>query len=116
MIVTPVSRFQFDAFNLPTHLRAPAAPDDELAWYADSTARLLGVIFIDRGNDCWGYALCERQRNGRFRRIALGMDFKHLGRAEIDLVTAMERRLAKDNAEKSFRRYRVDLDAVLAEL
>ena len=95
MSISAISQQQFDALGGLDSCRSQWSRDSETDWYADSSGKLIGVILFDGVNDCWSFIFCERVSRDKFTRRGVGTNFKHVTHAEKDLVTAMERHLAK---------------------
>ena len=67
---------------------------DEQGWFEDETGSFLGVIFRDKVDDDWGYAILARDRCFAVRWIHGQASLQSRERALIELHTQMARYLS----------------------
>ena len=76
---------RFDLFAIGTRLSPTGLIAEELSYWSDLDENIIGVVFRDRVDDDYGWALMVRDRLGRFRGVHLDVSLKSKRRAEIGL-------------------------------
>jgi hypothetical protein len=66
-----LSRERFDLFAIGTRLSPTELVADELSYWSYLDENVTGVVFRDRVDDDFGWALMVRDRLGRFRDVHL---------------------------------------------
>jgi hypothetical protein len=76
---------RFDLFAIGTRLSPTELVADELSYWSDLDENVIGVVFRDRVDDDFGWALMVRDRLGRFRGVHLDVSVTSERRAEAGL-------------------------------
>jgi hypothetical protein len=95
--VRELTQVQFNRLKLHDSCRALWAESQEVEWYANSGATLLGVILFNAETDYWGYVMCARDDDGQFQRLGVGSDFTSLVMARKDLAASIERHVEREH-------------------
>lgn len=80
-----LSRARFDLFAIGTRLSPTELVADELSYWSDLDENVIGVVFRDRVDNDYGWALMVRDRLGRFRGVHLDVSVTSMRRAEAGL-------------------------------
>ena len=80
-----LSRARFDLFAIGTRLSPTELVADELSYWSDLDENVIGVVFRDRVDNDFGWALMVRDRLGRFRGVHLDVSVTSMRRAEAGL-------------------------------
>ena len=90
MAISSISRREFDAFR-PSRGSLVGVAWEEVEWFADEIANVIGVLTHDLTDDDWGYAVLGRDTNGVFRAVENDASIKPQERARARLMVDMER-------------------------
>jgi hypothetical protein len=110
--VTSISRLRFDALAGYTRKPSAAVVGEELAWYAHSSGRFLGVLIRDRTDNDYGGIVLGRDENQCFRCVDLPEfdDQPNVAEARLlDQLEAWSRRPLEDSAQRDKSRRTLDL-------
>ncbi len=80
-----LSRERFDLFAIGTRLSPTQLVAEELSYWSDLDENVIGVVFRDRVDNDYGWALMVRDRIGRFRGVGLDVSLRSERRAEAGL-------------------------------
>jgi len=80
-----LSKERFDLFAIGTRLSPTQLLAEELSYWSDLDENVIGIVFRDRTDDDFGWALLVRDRLGRFRGVDLDVSLKSERRAEVGL-------------------------------
>jgi hypothetical protein len=80
-----LSRARFDLFAIGTRLSPTEIVADELSYWSDLDENVIGVVFRDRVDNDYGWALMVRDRLRRFRGVHLDVSVTSMRRAEAGL-------------------------------
>ena len=80
-----LSRARFDLFAIGTRLSPTELVADELSFWSDLDENVIGVVFRDRVDNDFGWALLVRDKLGRFRGVHLDVSVPSERRAEAGL-------------------------------
>jgi hypothetical protein len=78
-------RDRFDLFAIGTRLSSTQLVAAELSYWADLDENVIGLVFRDRVDNDYGWALLVRDRLGRFRGVDLNVSLSSERRAEAGL-------------------------------
>ncbi len=87
-MIQRISRSAVDAL-LPHHSALEALVPEEVEWFANRRANVLGLIARETGTAGWNYVILKRDRNGKFRVRQVMGNFFSLRAARVDLLLAM---------------------------
>lgn len=99
-----LTQFQFQAF---LHAPRPASYEyliEEHEWYADDEERTLGVLFNDRIDDDWAYAILQQDSDSVFRHQINEHSFAEITDARKKLFASIEEFSSNLKEDKSTRR------------
>jgi hypothetical protein len=85
--IVEISKSDFDALSLVRLW----SHEDEWAWLADTSGRLVGVVILDPTTCLWSYRVCERSEEGAYPRITFADGVRDGVTAKLELVGAMQR-------------------------
>ncbi len=80
-----LSKARFDLFAIGTRMSPTHLVADELSYWSDLDENVIGVVFRDRTDDDFGWALMVRDRLGRFRSVELDVSLTSERRAQANL-------------------------------
>ncbi len=87
-----LSQARFDLFAIGTRLSPTELVADELSYWSDLDENVIGVVFRDRLDDDFSWALMVRDRLGRFRGVHLDVSVTSERRAEAGLRRECDQR------------------------
>lgn len=80
-----LSKARFDLMAIGTRQSPTGHFAEELSYWSDLDENVIGVVFRDRIDDDFGWAIMVRDRLGRFRSVALDISLASRRRAEAGL-------------------------------
>jgi hypothetical protein len=89
MDVVELSKSEFD--KLAMEPSGMWLRKNEWAWLANKSGRRAGVVVLDPRTGRWGYNVCERGDDEKFRRVTFADDVSDCLSAKRKLVAAMQR-------------------------
>jgi len=88
MSARTISCAEFDQL-LPQHSALESLLVDEVAWFANRSGNLLGVIARGEGASGWNYVVLKRDKNADYGVRKVMGDFFNLRAARVDLLLQM---------------------------
>ena len=70
MAIRPITKDQFDSLQKTSKPMARLRVDEE-EWFANGTGTLLGAVFFDPTEECWGWVMLTREDQRDFRVLQM---------------------------------------------
>ena len=70
MAVRPINQKEFDRLQ-PNRKPMDRLVVEQNEWFANAAGTLLGTVFFDPADSCWGWAMLGRDEQGEFRTIRM---------------------------------------------
>jgi hypothetical protein len=70
MAIRPINQKEFERLQ-PTRKPMDRLVLEQLEWFANETGTLLGTVFFDPAENCWGWAMLDRDEQGEFRTVRM---------------------------------------------
>ena len=70
MAIRPITQKEFDRLQ-PNRKPMDRLVVEQQEWFANETGSLLGTVYFDAADNCWGCAMLGRDEQGEFRTMQM---------------------------------------------